>query len=159
MTRALINALLFLALGAAALPNATADDPVVLAEFSSDSDLNWVVMNDPVMGGQSTSDFDLDTDAAVLSWSGTCAIVPSLKAPGFCTLETQGQILKRLPDASACTHLTLSVRCGMPYSGFKVDFATSEHHDVYPSFSTFKARALFGLARAGRRCGETSRTG
>ena len=47
-------------------------------------------MNDPVMGGQSSSTFRVQGDVGV--WSGEVKIVPKLHAPGFCRL--QGEIAK-----------------------------------------------------------------
>ena len=48
----------------------------------------WKVTNDPVMGGQSKSSFVVGKDGAgaanVGLFAGDVAIVPSLKAPGFC---------------------------------------------------------------------------
>ena len=48
----------------------------------------WKVTNDPVMGGQSKSTFVVGKDGAgaanVGLFAGDVAIVPSLKAPGFC---------------------------------------------------------------------------
>jgi hypothetical protein len=40
----------------------------------------WRDLNDPVMGGRSTSTFHVDQSVGI--FNGTCAIVPSLKAPG-----------------------------------------------------------------------------
>ena len=51
---------------------------------------NWHTVDDPVMGGQSHSAFELDGKNNAGHWTGEVKIVPFLKAPGFCTLQTQG---------------------------------------------------------------------
>lgn len=51
----------------------------------------WQAVNDPVMGGRSTSSVQVNGDFAV--WTGDVKVVPSLKAPGFCRL--QGEIPKK----------------------------------------------------------------
>ena len=51
---------------------------------------SWHVVDDPVMGGQSHSAFNLDKQHNAGHWAGEVKIVPFLKAPGFCNLQTQG---------------------------------------------------------------------
>lgn len=48
----------------------------------------WETVNDPVMGGQSTSTFHVDGGLGI--WDGEVRIVPFLKAPGFCNLQAPG---------------------------------------------------------------------
>ena len=100
--------------------------------------------NDPVMGGQSKSTFALDQGGSGGMFAGTCAVVPFLKAPGFCKVETTGG---SFPDASAyfSGSLAMRVRSTTPtYAGFKVAFGatgatrpagTGTHHGG----ATFKA--------------------
>merc|ERR1719298_14643 len=52
---------------------------------------NWRAMNDPVMGGKSHSTFGVDGSEG--HFKGTCAIVPFLKAPGFCKAGTQRSLV------------------------------------------------------------------
>mmetsp|Transcript_28460 Transcript_28460/g.66609 ORF Transcript_28460/g.66609 Transcript_28460/m.66609 type:complete len:188 (-) Transcript_28460:22-585(-) len=76
-------------------------------------------MDDPVMGGKSKSTFELSGGVGV--FDGVCAIVPSLKAPGFCKLTTTGSAA--YPDASAFINgsVLLRVRSTTPeFKGFKV---------------------------------------
>ena len=58
---------------------------IPLARFSASDPKElrhtWSALNDPVMGGQSTS--RVKVEHGVLNFTGFCAIVPSLKAPGF----------------------------------------------------------------------------
>ena len=88
------------------------------------------------MGGQSNSDYSV-VDSDYLSWNGEVKIVPSLKAPGFCNLETSKNYFDKFPDASGSTHLTLLVKTTTPeYQGFKVSFAADT---INPQFKSFKA--------------------
>ena len=66
--------------------------PVTLATFDAASPLKWQNMNDPVMGGQSHSSFTVA--GGQLSFGGLCAIVPFLKAPGFCKVGTVSPLFK-----------------------------------------------------------------
>lgn len=94
----------------------------------------WRDMNDPVMGGLSTSTFLINNGVAV--FNGTVQIVPSLKAPGFCNAETELSF-KKYEDLSAYSHLMLKVRSDTPdYKGFKVSFAADT---LNPQFHSFKA--------------------
>ena len=61
-------------------PALSVQSPVVLVTFDgSSTDHKWHVTNDPVMGGQSKSTFAVED--GVGKFSGTCAVVPFLKAP------------------------------------------------------------------------------
>lgn len=112
----------------AALVGTAAAGDIMLATFdgAQASTLKWKEMNDPVMGGKSTGTFTIDKDAKIGIFNGTCAIVPSLKAPGFITAVATGST----PDISACQNLVLNVNSGTTYTGFRVSFG-NEH---YPPF-------------------------
>jgi hypothetical protein len=101
---------------------------VVLASFDGQKDttFKWSALNDPVMGGRSTSTAVVADGALV--FNGTTAIVPSLKAPGFCKATTQSGYFSHnhFNDASHFINgsLLLKVRSSTPeYKGFKVEFA------------------------------------
>ena len=86
---------------AAADPAASPPPPAIatttLARFDgSAAQRQWQVTNDPVMGGR--SDSRLTVAGGVATFAGTCAIVPSLNAAGFCRM---GSVAAALPDASA----------------------------------------------------------
>ena len=118
---------------------------VLLASFGDEAEggaarLQWRVMDDPVMGGVSHS--RLAVADGVATFSGTCAVVPFLRAPGFCRMATVGT--PPLPDASAFADggaLYLTLRTSTPrYAGFKVGFSSAHmrtmpgvHHGS-PSF-------------------------
>merc|ERR1719456_1656927 len=80
-------------------------------------------LNDPVMGGRSVSTFNVDTKDKVGVFNGTCAIVPSLKAPGFCKVASDKA---SFADVSMHLngHMELRVRSSTPkFGGFRVAFA------------------------------------
>ena len=82
----------------------------------------WQDLNDPVMGGRSTSTFHVDQKVGI--FNGTCAIVPSLKAPGFAKIMTDRG--KSFADVSQHIggYMELSVRTSTPsFKGYRVAFA------------------------------------
>ena len=83
----------------------------------------WRDLNDPVMGGRSFSTFHVDSGHFGV-FNGTCAIVPSLKAPGFAKIMTdRGQEFADLSEHIK-GHMELSVRSTTPgFKGFKIAFA------------------------------------
>jgi hypothetical protein len=97
----------------------------------------WKDLNDPVMGGASTSTFSLDKIGYTGIFNGTCAIVKFLKAPGFAKIVGSA----KFQDITGYDNIALRVRSSTPgYQGFKVAFAapgipkTSIHGD-----SSYKA--------------------
>lgn len=107
------------------LPNINAPSPCVPPKK---------VVNDPVMGGVSSSTYNIS--GGFMAWAGEVKDVPSLAAPGFCKVMTHGAHAA-FPDISGYTHLTVTVRCHSPYSGFKIDFSTVKHPNW--SFGSYKA--------------------
>jgi len=107
-----------------------------LATFdgAKETSLKWVEQDDPVMGGKSKGSFTIDSDKKVGIFNGTCAIVPSLNAPGFITAVATGST----PDVSSCKNLVLNVNSENAYKGFRVSFG-NEH---YPSIQHFFARGF-----------------
>lgn len=102
---------------------------------------SWRDTNDPVMGGASTSTFVIDKDQKIGIFNGTCAIVPSLNAPGFCKTTATG--LTPFPDVAADIDGTmqLRVRSTTPnYKGYKIAFAAKDvpHTSIFGGGS-FKA--------------------
>jgi hypothetical protein len=77
-----------------------------------------VLTNDPVMGGQSYSNYTVSD--SLLNWQGDCKIVPSLDAPGFCKIETNKS--PKFPDVSEYTHLGIRIASQIPYTGWRVCF-------------------------------------
>ncbi|CAE7537032.1 unnamed protein product [Symbiodinium natans] len=79
-------------------------------------------LNDPVMGGQSTGTWRVDSGGFGI-FDGQVVDVPSLKAPGFIKAAADGTF----PDASSAASgdLVLQVRSSTPeYQGFRVSFAS-----------------------------------
>ena len=114
-----------------------------LASFdgASGTTFKWRDLNDPVMGGQSTSTFQVDANNRVGVFNGTCAIVPKLKAPGFAKVSTTGW--NTFPDVSAYLSgfMQLRVRSTTPeFAGFRMAFAAEgvPHTSIFGGGS-FKA--------------------
>merc|ERR1712232_829680 len=75
---------------------------------------SWKAMNDPVMGGKSKATFTVGDNAGV--FDGAVAIVPSLQAPGFCTMESpRGSF----PDISGADAIELVARQTSDYKGWR----------------------------------------
>ncbi len=124
---------------AADLTLVTFDDDPATGERS------WADMNDPVMGGKSSSSFSTKGNLGI--FSGYVAIVPFLKAPGFCKVATQRGWFQPSRIANASKYidgaLYITARSTTPnYKGFKVAFTakntTRPHsggvHHAGPSF-------------------------
>ena len=87
------------------------------------------------MGGQSNSDYSANSDDNSIVWSGTVKEVPSLKAPGFCNLETKKNF-DHFPDGSGESHMVIVAKSTVTYTGFKVSFAADT---LNPQFKSYKA--------------------
>ena len=86
---------------------------------------HWSDLNDPVMGGKSTSTFAIDTANKIGVFNGTCALIPFLHAPGFAKITTSGSS-NTFADISSYLNgfLELRVRSSKPqYGGYRVAFA------------------------------------
>ena len=95
----------------------------------------WTDLNDPVMGGRSTSTFKVEGGKGI--FDGVCRIVPSLKAPGFCNAETKPGLTEKIADASAFIEggIEIEVTSTGNLTEFKTAFGTRSQHD----FGSFKA--------------------
>jgi hypothetical protein len=96
---------------------AASDIPLATFDGAKDTTLKWTQQNDPVMGGKSTGTFTVQDNEGV--FDGTCAIVPSLNAPGFIKASTSKTTL---PDVSSCSGLALTVKSSNDYDGFRFSF-------------------------------------
>eukprot|EP00747_Dinoflagellata_sp_TGD_P110359 gnl/TRDRNA2_/TRDRNA2_170932_c0_seq3.p1 gnl/TRDRNA2_/TRDRNA2_170932_c0~~gnl/TRDRNA2_/TRDRNA2_170932_c0_seq3.p1 ORF type:complete len:290 (-),score=63.09 gnl/TRDRNA2_/TRDRNA2_170932_c0_seq3:290-1159(-) len=122
---------------------------MILATFDNakGKTYKWHAMNDPVMGGRSHSTFSVEKSEG--HFKGTCAIVPFLKAPGFCKISTQQSIFSSGSHFASASRfidgsLYLEVETTTPdYEGFKVAFgaknATRPSGAMHHSSPTFKA--------------------
>lgn len=87
----------------------------------------WQVLNDPVMGGSSTSSFKIENNLGV--FNGTCAIVKFLKAPGFAKITTKSSLFKPNVFNDVSEYLEngffqVRAKTTTPdFKGFKVAFA------------------------------------
>jgi len=88
-------------------------------ESFDDPQHHWFTMNDPVMGGSSTSSVTVQSDAGILD--GEVVDVSSLDAPGFISMETRGG---NFPDVSMCRALKIKLRSTNNYNGVHIHFGT-----------------------------------
>lgn len=97
---------------------------VELAAFDGSAKHSWTSEDDPVMGGQSHS--QTKVEKGYLDYSGSCKIVPKLKAPGFTISLTESPLTAKFPDASAQDGIIVGVKnVGRSYSGYKIAFCDS----------------------------------
>lgn len=99
----------------------------------------WFALNDPVMGGQSTSTVDVKDDVAV--FKGEVVDVPFLQAPGFIKMETRGG---EFPDVSQCKALKIKMRTPTKYSGLHVTFGVHHAEETMPFVRGYKAPIKIG---------------
>lgn len=109
-----------------------------LATFDGQATHHWKSENDPVMGGQSDSSFK--TMDGYGDYSGTCRIVPALKAPGFTIALTETPLVGKFPDISSTDGIILGLKnLDANITAFKFAFCDS-HINVYRcQFQSFKA--------------------
>lgn len=88
----------------------------------------WYALNDPVMGGKSTSTVSIENDMGI--FEGKVVDVPYLNAPGFIKMETRGG---EFPDVSHCRALKLEIRSAMDYGGLHISFGV-HHAEGAPRF-------------------------
>jgi Complex I intermediate-associated protein 30 (CIA30) len=97
--------------------------PLPLPEIELESFENmkhsWECLNDPVMGGKSTS--NLSFENGVANFNGNVAIVPFLHAPGFITFRS---LVGSYPDISTCTAMKIVLFTTIQYDGYRISFGT-----------------------------------
>lgn len=101
--------------------------PIATFDGAQGTTLPWSPVNDPVMGGQSKSTFEVDLSGNVGVWNGEVKIVPFLGAPGFCTLQAPG--LRRtleFPDLTGTDGIIAQLRQTLPdgLTGFSMQLRT-----------------------------------
>ncbi|MEM6671955.1 MAG: CIA30 family protein [Planctomycetota bacterium] len=144
-----LSSLLQSGAGSSKTLNPDVSDPeITLAEFTEEgSSKNWIVVNDNVMGGRSTGDFEISE--GVLEFAGRT----NTRGGGFSSIRTRPSKW----DLSRCNALALRVRGdGRTYTAelrtdaklngqqvaFRAEFKTSREEDwqsVRLPFSAFKA--------------------
>lgn len=145
--------------GPAPGPSPPAPGAIELVSFDAGSPhlYTWTDLNDPVMGGLSTSSFKVKPEEGLGIFNGTVRIVPSLKAPGFCNAEARTGLMEKMADASAAiaggmlytvmssgkmSSFKASFGTGLEYNfgSYKADFdvpADGQFHQVYIPFTAF----------------------
>ena len=117
--------------------------PLVTFDGAAGTTHTFTVENDPVMGGLSTSKWQLTKDSSgtpVGQFSGVCRIVPSLKAPGFVFALTESPVKAQFPDVSAEEGLVLKMaNVDGNVTSYKIAFCDSRINPYKCQFGTFKA--------------------
>mmetsp|Transcript_15805 Transcript_15805/g.23950 ORF Transcript_15805/g.23950 Transcript_15805/m.23950 type:complete len:287 (+) Transcript_15805:313-1173(+) len=99
---------------------------IVVEDFQNTQN-KWTTLNDPVMGGQSYSNLTIENGVA--KFTGKCAIVPSLQAPGFITMETGSGFLakpSKFPDISSCTAFQFELKTNTEFKGYRFSFGKAK---------------------------------
>lgn len=101
--------------------NAVVDDEIVIEDFSATPTHHvWTTMNDPVMGGRSTSSVTIE-DGSMVHFRGHVANVPFLHVPGFVTMVSSTDVF---PNISHCSALAVTLRTNVDYAGYYLSFGT-----------------------------------
>jgi len=112
------------------LSNVFADDILVSFDGASGTTFTFVEMNDPVMGGESTGTWTVNTNEGFGIMDGEVVDVPSLSAPGFIKSAADGTFKDVSADIGG--YLVLSVRSTTPeYKGFRVTMAAGTYSPAY----------------------------
>lgn len=101
------------------------DEDILLVSFDSDpTEHPWTTINDPVMGGASTSTITVSSGLGV--WEGEVRVVDFLGAPGFCTLRTGdlGEV-QHFPDPTGTDYLAIWMEeaSGLPVETFSAQIS------------------------------------
>mmetsp|Transcript_54886 Transcript_54886/g.166781 ORF Transcript_54886/g.166781 Transcript_54886/m.166781 type:complete len:410 (-) Transcript_54886:276-1505(-) len=89
----------------------SSDVPIATFDGAAETTRPWQVVNDPVMGGASTSSFSVDGGRKLGVWTGEVKIVPFLGEPGFCNLQSPGLYKEAdFPDLSSAGGLRARMR-------------------------------------------------
>jgi len=109
---------------AVALATAAAAADIMVVDFTGKDAATthkWQAQNDPVMGGQSYS--TVNVEGGLLNFTGSCKIVPSLKAPGFITARSENE--GKWVDVSRCEGIKVNHKSASAYKGFRISFGTA----------------------------------
>merc|ERR1712032_406066 len=95
----------------------------IIIESMSNPSFNWLVQNDPVMGGASFSSLTMMEDEGTAFFTGEVKNIPFLGLPGFIQMEARGGKGTH-PDVSCCDSLKLTLMGMEEYTGYRVSFGT-----------------------------------
>eukprot|EP00560_Eucampia_antarctica_P007667 CAMPEP_0197823524 /NCGR_PEP_ID=MMETSP1437-20131217/868_1 /TAXON_ID=49252 ORGANISM="Eucampia antarctica, Strain CCMP1452" /NCGR_SAMPLE_ID=MMETSP1437 /ASSEMBLY_ACC=CAM_ASM_001096 /LENGTH=254 /DNA_ID=CAMNT_0043422745 /DNA_START=103 /DNA_END=867 /DNA_ORIENTATION=- len=88
---------------------------IILEDFANPAH-SWNALNDPVMGGQSSSTVSIKGGLGI--FEGEVVDVSFLQAPGFITMRGEGDYA----DVSSCDTFRLTARASEPYEGYRISF-------------------------------------
>jgi len=90
-------------------------DEIYLENFANPAH-SWNALNDPVMGGESSSTVSIKGGLGI--FEGEVVDVSFLQAPGFITMRGEGDYT----DVSSCDTFRLTARASEPYEGYRISF-------------------------------------
>jgi len=91
--------------------SALAAVPIATFDGAQGTTWPWEPVNDPVMGGQSESTFQVDSSTNLGVWKGEVKIVPFLQKPGFSNLQAPGHHKKEnFPDLTGTSGLVARMK-------------------------------------------------
>jgi hypothetical protein len=129
------------------LAASTAASDILVVDFKGTSKATthqWVTNNDPVMGGRSYSTVAIEN--GLLNFTGSCKIVPSLKAPGFITVVNSDK--GPWVDVSSCEGIKFNHKSANNYTGFRVSFGSK--HAPGGGFFAYGFKANLGAPSVGK---------
>jgi len=97
----------------------------------------WYPINDPVMGGSSTSTVKVMNEVGV--FDGEVVDVSFLGAPGFIKMETRGG---SFPNVSMCKALKINLKSRNDYNGIRVTMGTHHADNAQPYVRGYKAHVV-----------------
>lgn len=109
-------------------PARTAGDMAIITfDGAKSTTYPWEAVNDPVMGGQSNSTITIDQKDGLGMWNGEVKIVPFLKAPGFCTMQSPGLRKKAdFPSVQGFNGVVVTARVlKSELKSFQINFRTN----------------------------------
>mmetsp|Transcript_18565 Transcript_18565/g.26123 ORF Transcript_18565/g.26123 Transcript_18565/m.26123 type:complete len:212 (+) Transcript_18565:71-706(+) len=90
----------------------------VIEDFSNPKH-SWDVLNDTLMGGQSSGTLSITNGVA--DFKGSVSTVSFLHGPGFVSIVTHGGVY---PDMSTCNALKLNLMVTQEYSGLRISLGS-----------------------------------
>jgi len=109
------------------------DEIRIIESFDNPTHI-WTSLNDPVMGGESTSTVEVQSDEGVAIFDGEVVDVPFLHAPGFIQMLTRGGAGTTYPDVSTCSALQMNLMATEEYKGYRVSFGTVHLREGHHAF-------------------------
>merc|ERR1719499_324795 len=111
-------------LGVAAAWLVAGENRIMLEDFSAKPKYDWNAYNDPVMGGKSVSNMEMNNNVMRLYGEVKNLPPPFPPLPGFVQAKTSDS--NDWPDISTCKGMALTMRSMTPFERFFVSFGYSK---------------------------------